>query len=83
MRVVLLTVSGLFPDLVAGVKLSVQAFREHLGTARVLVALRGICASFLYSLPRPLGLSPRFSPTCGGACGRRQSLGPDPPPHSQ
>jgi len=83
MRVVLLTVTGLFPDLVAGVLLSVQAFRERLGTSRVLVALRGICADYLYSLPRPLGLNPRSRPVLGGVRGRRQSLGPDPPPHSR
>ena len=41
-RALLLTVAGLFPDLFAGVGESIRAFREHLGTSRVLVALRGI-----------------------------------------
>jgi hypothetical protein len=78
-RALLVTVAGLFPDLFAGVRLSVQCFREHLGTSRVLVALRGICAPHLYALPRPLGLNPRarWPVACGG--GHQQPIRPDPP----
>jgi hypothetical protein len=54
----LLTVASLLPDLFVGVPASVRAFRSHLGTSRVLVALRGICARHLYALPAPLGLNP-------------------------
>jgi hypothetical protein len=71
----LLTVAGLFPDLFAGVGPSVRAFRARLGTSRVLVALRGICAPHLYALSPPLGLNPRtpWPPTRGGE--RQQSIG--------
>jgi hypothetical protein len=58
LRALLVTVMGLLPDLFAGVGLSVRAWRERLGSSRVLVALRGICARHLHALPRPLGLNP-------------------------
>jgi hypothetical protein len=57
-RALLMTVASLLPDLFVGVPASVRAFRVHLGTSRVLVALRGICARHLYALPPPLGLNP-------------------------
>jgi hypothetical protein len=58
-RALLVTIAGLFPDLMAGVGASILAARERLATSRVLVALRGICAPHLYALRRPLGLNPR------------------------
>ena len=58
-RALLVTVAGLFPELFAGVRPSIRDFRGRLGTTRVLVALRGICAPYLYMLPLPLGLNPR------------------------
>jgi hypothetical protein len=79
-RALLVTVAGLFPERFADVGRSVRAFRERLGTSRMLVTLRGICEPHQYALPRPLGLNPRPSPTIGGIRGRRQSPGPDPPP---
>lgn len=75
----LVTVSGLFPELFAGVAPSVRAFRERLGSSRMLVALRGICEWHLHALPRPLGLNPRVRPMITGVRGHRQSPGPDPP----
>jgi hypothetical protein len=80
-RTMFVTVTGMFPDLFEGVALTVRAFRERLGSSRVLVMLRGICATHLHALPRPLGLNPRARPAGGGAHGHRQSPGPDPPPH--
>jgi hypothetical protein len=73
------TVTGLFPDLFAGVERSVRAFRERLGSTRVLVMLRGICARHLHALPRPLGLNPRRKSARAGDDGHGQSIGPDPP----
>ena len=58
-RALLITVAGLLPDMFQGVRPTIVAFRERLGTSRVLVALRGICAAHLYGLRRPLGLNPR------------------------
>lgn len=78
-RALLITVIGLFPDLFAGVRPSVRAFRERLGTSRVLVALRGICEPHLYALPRPLGLNPRPRWALASGEARQQSIGPDPP----
>jgi hypothetical protein len=65
-RALLLTVAGLLPDLLAGVGGSIRAARACLGTSRVLVALRGICAPYLYKLERPLGLNPRAGGPAAG-----------------
>ena len=78
-RALLITVAGLFPDLLAGVRPTVRSFRERLGTSRVLVALRGICEPHLYALPRPLGLNPRSPWAMARGGGRQQSIGPAPP----
>jgi hypothetical protein len=82
-RTTLVTVSGLFPERFAGMALSIRAFRERLGSSRVLVALRGICERYLHALPRPLGLNPRARPAIAGVRGHRQSPGPDPPRRPQ
>jgi hypothetical protein len=76
----LVTVAGLFPGLFAGVGLSLCAWRERLGTSRVLVGLRGICARHLHALPPPLGLNPRAPAVAALGRRRQQSIGPDPPP---
>jgi hypothetical protein len=78
-RALLITVAGLFPDLFAGLRPSVRAFRERLGTSRVLVVLRGICEPHLYALPRPLGLNPRTRWALASGDGRQQPIRPDPP----
>ena len=82
-RALLVTVLGLFADHFAGVGRSMRAWRERLGTSRVLVALRGICARHLYALPRPLGLNPRVPVVLPRNRGRQQSTGPDPPPSAR
>jgi hypothetical protein len=82
-RALLVTVVGLLPDRFADVGQSVRAWRERLGTSRVLVALRGICARHLYALPRPLGLNPRMPVALPRKRGRQQSTGTDPPPHAR
>lgn len=78
-RALLVTIAGLFPDRFAGVGPSIGAWRERLGTSRVLVALRGICAPHLYALPRPLGLNPCAPAVVGLGKRRQQSIGPDAP----
>lgn len=78
-RALLAIVATLFPDLFAGVKPSVGAFRARLGTSSVLVALRGICERHLHALPRPLGLNPRLPVAPPRFRAPRQSMGPDPP----
>jgi hypothetical protein len=78
-RALLVTVAGLFPDIFAGVRPSIRAFRGRLGTSRILVALRGICERYLYALPPPLGLNPRtpWAPACEDE--RPQPIGSDSP----
>jgi hypothetical protein len=82
-RALLVTVLGLLPDRFAGLGLWVRLWRERLGTSRVLVALREICARQLYALPRPLGLNPRVPVALPRRRGRQQSTGTDPPPRPQ
>jgi hypothetical protein len=78
-RALLVTVAGLFPELFAGLRPSIGAFRRRLGTSRVLVALRGICAPYLYALPPPLGLNPRTPWGLLREDARPQSIGSDGP----
>jgi hypothetical protein len=78
-RALLVTVAGLFPELFAGVRPGIRALRGILGTSRVLVALRGICAPYLYALPPPLGLNPRAPWGLGRGGERPQSIGSDGP----
>jgi hypothetical protein len=78
-RTTLVTVSGLMPDRFAGLPPRASAFRAHLGTTRVLVALRGICARHLHALGAPLGLVPRRVATSERERAHQQSIGPDPP----
>ena len=49
----------LLPELLAGVAPTVTALRHVLGTDRVLVAVRGLAARHVASLPTPLGLRTR------------------------
>jgi len=57
-RVALLAVLGLFPGQFAPGTPTVKHFRDKLGTARALVALREIAEVHLHALPMPLGLVP-------------------------
>jgi hypothetical protein len=78
-RALLALVGSMLPERFVGVERSVRAFREHLRTSSVLVALRGICERHLHALPRPLGLNPRTSIALPRDRASRQSMGPDPP----
>jgi hypothetical protein len=76
---ILTTVIGLLPAAFEGCAPTVTSFRERLGTRRVLVTLREICARHLHAIAMPLGLlaAPR-----GRLVPRRryqQSVGPGPP----
>jgi hypothetical protein len=78
-RAMLVTVKGLLPERFGELPVRISAFRRHLQTLHVLVALRGICERYLHRLPAPLGLVPLCGPWSGGRGGRAQSPGPDPP----
>jgi hypothetical protein len=76
---ILATIIGLLPDRFEGCAPMVMSFRERLGTTRVLVTLREICARHLHALARPLGL---IAAPVGRVVPRRrhqQSAGPGPP----
>jgi hypothetical protein len=79
-RAVLTTAKGLMPE-VFGDDLPprISAFRRRLGTVRVLVALRGICATYLHRLAAPLGLVPPPPTALVRGAEGAQSTGPDPP----
>jgi hypothetical protein len=75
----LMTVKGLMPERFGDVPPRVSAFRRRLGTVRVLVALREICAPYLHRLSAPLGLVPRPQGERPCVRARPQRPGPDPP----
>jgi hypothetical protein len=82
-RALLTTVKGLMPERFEDVPPRIGAFRQRLGTLRVLVALRGICEWHLHRLPAPLGLVPRREMAPERRASRAQSSGPDPPPRGR
>jgi hypothetical protein len=75
----LLAIKGLMPERFAQCAATVAGFRCHLGTDRVLEALRDIASAHLHALAPPLGFAPRRRG--GGERGRRSQhrRGPDPP----
>jgi hypothetical protein len=78
-QTILLILRGLLPMCFPACEPTLQSFARHLGTQPVLPLLRAIAASWLPSLPPPLGFRPR--PRCGGGPMKdhQQSMGPDPP----
>lgn len=78
-RALLRTVVGLFPDALAGVGLTIQAFRVALGVDAVLPALRERAAKHLVHLPPPVGFGPRGGPTSQVGKPAQHEAGPDPP----
>jgi hypothetical protein len=78
-RVNLIAVVSLLPDLCLGTAPSIHAFRLLLGAESALVALREITASHLAALSRPLGLRPPQGAGGGRKARRQQCKGPDPP----
>ena len=78
-RVNLIAVVSLLPDLCLGTAPSIHAFRLLLGAESALVALREITASHLAGLSRPLGLRPPQGAGGGRKRLRQQRKGPDPP----
>lgn len=75
---VLVAVVGLLPDRFANVRTPTE-LRRRMGTTPALVALRGIAASWLRSLPPPLGFGPRTRPRAQRDRTLQHDSGPDPP----
>jgi hypothetical protein len=80
-RVNLIALVSLLPDLCLGTAPSIHAFRLLLGAESALVALREITASHshLAGLSRPLGFRPPQGAAGGRKARRQQHKGPDPP----
>lgn len=78
-RLTLIAVVSLLPDLFLGTAPSIHAFRHLLGAESALVALREITAAHLSALSRPLGLRPPPGEGGGRKALRQQHKGPDPP----
>ena len=69
-RSFLAAMASLHPGTFEGVEPTVTAMRKHLGTDRVLVALRHLAGAGLVGLSPPLGLRPRHSGAFGGSGGQ-------------
>ena len=78
-RSTLATVRGMMPARFEQCQITVRSFRAALEVPSVLVALRGICARSLHTLPAPLGLRPPVAVRRRGHKRPQQSTGPDPP----
>jgi hypothetical protein len=78
-RINLIAVVSLLPDLFLGTAPSIHAFRLLLGAESALVALRAITASHLAALSRPLGFRPPQGAAGGRKAAHQQRKGPDPP----
>lgn len=75
----LMSVTTLLPDRFAGCGPSVRALRARLGTARLLVELRGHAAAHLRHLAAPLGFGARIDPVPVSNPVDQHMMGPDPP----
>jgi hypothetical protein len=78
-RINLIAVVSLLPDLFVGTAPSIHALRRLLGAESALVALRAISAAHLAALSRPLGLRPPQGAGGGRKTAHQQRKGPDPP----
>lgn len=78
-RATLVTVVGLLPAVLAGVELTIPAFRSALNVERVLPALRERATAHLVHLPPPVGFGPRTRPRSRAPAEVQHEVGPDPP----
>ena len=79
---VLARVIGLIPDKLAGCAPTMSAVRERLESDSALMALRGLVAGQLQTLPAPLGFQPHGIDAGNRKSAIQQRVGPDPPPES-
>ncbi len=77
---VLTRVIGLIPDKLAGCAATMGAVRERLDSDSALMALRGLVAGQLRTLPAPLGFQPHGIGVRSRKSAFQQRAGPDPPP---
>ena len=72
-------VIGLIPDLLAGCAPTMSAVRERLKSDSALMALRGLVAGQLQTLPAPLGFQPHGIDAGNRKSALQQRAGADPP----
>ena len=75
----LAAVRGLWPERFLDCAAQIGTFRARLGTAAVLVQLRGLGAGQLQTLPAPVGFFPHARTSGNRARGFQHKVGPDPP----
>ena len=75
----LAAVRGLWPERFLHCAAEVGAFRARLGTAAVLVRLRGLGARQLQTLPAPVGFLPHAQTSGNRVEGFQHKVGADPP----
>ena len=75
-------VIGLIPDRLAGCAATMGAVRKRLKSDSPLMALRGLVAGQLQTLPAPLGFQPHGIGVRSRKPAFQQEVGPDPPPPS-
>lgn len=78
-RVALLALVTMMPELFAGCGPTIGEMRRLLGTEEALVALRAVGAVHLGALPPPLGFGPRRKGGWRRWGSRQHEAGPDPP----
>lgn len=78
-RMALIALVTMMPELFAGCAPTVTAMRLVLGTGSALVALREVGAAHLGALPPPLGFGPRRKGGWRRWGDRQHDMGPDPP----
>jgi hypothetical protein len=78
-RITLITVISLLPEVFLGTAPTIASFRRRLAGDSVLMALRDTTALHLAGLSRPLGFRPTPDSSGGRKRGRQQYKGPDPP----
>ena len=76
---VLTRVIGLIPDKLAGCAPTMSAVRKRLKSDSALMALRGLVAGQLRTLPAPLGFQPHGIDVGNRKSAFQQRAGPDPP----
>ncbi len=78
-RMALLALVTMMPELFAGCGPTIGEMRRLLGTEEALVALRAVGAVHLGALPPPLGFGPRRKGGWRRWGSRQHEAGPDPP----
>jgi hypothetical protein len=78
-RKLLTILVGMFPERLLGCAPRIEALRERLACAQVLLRMRELARDHLHALSRPLGFGYRRAARLEREIGFQQRMGPDPP----